>query len=64
MKTRMSVCLSGLPDLPVFDAASEPATLAQRWLSWKEEFELYVTASGLAIPHKKELYCFVSLGIK
>jgi hypothetical protein len=53
MKTRMSVCLSGLPDLPVFDAASEPATLAQRWLTWKKEFELYVTASGISDPTQK-----------
>ena len=43
----MAVCLSGLPGLSALDAVSEPATLVQRWLTWKEEVELYVTASGL-----------------
>ena len=41
------------PGLPVFDAVSEPATLAQRWLTWKDEFELYVTASGISNPTQK-----------
>ena len=36
----MAVCLSGLPGLPAFDAVGEPATLAKRWLTWKDEFEL------------------------
>lgn len=49
----MSVCLSGLPGLPGFDAVGEPATLAQRWLTWKEEFELYVTASGISDSTQK-----------
>ena len=49
----MAVCLSGLPGLPAFDAVCEPATLAQRWLTWKEEFELYVTASGISDPTQK-----------
>ena len=49
----MAVCLSGLPGLPAFDAVGEPATLAQRWLTWKEEFELYVTASGISDPTQK-----------
>ena len=49
----MSVCLSGLPGLPSFDAVGEPATLAQRWLTWKEEFELYVTASGISDSTQK-----------
>ena len=41
----MAVCLSRLPGLLAFDAVGEPATLAQQWLTWKEEFELYVAAS-------------------
>ena len=49
----MSVCLSGLPGLLSFDAVGEPATLAQRWVTWKEEFELYVTASGISDPTQK-----------
>ena len=49
----MAVCLSGLPGLPAFDAVGEPATLAQRWLTWKDEFELYVTASGISDPTQK-----------
>ena len=43
----MAVFLSGLPGLPAFDAVGEPETLAQRWTTWKAEFELYVTASGI-----------------
>ena len=49
----MSVCLSGLTGLPSFDAVGEPATLAQRWLTWKEEFDLYVTASGISNSTQK-----------
>ena len=32
----------------MFDAVGEPATLAQRWITWRAEFELYVTASGIS----------------
>ena len=49
----MAVCLSGLPGLPAIDAVGEPATLAQRWLTWKDEFELSVTASGISDPTGK-----------
>jgi len=54
----MVVCLSGLPGLPAVDAVGEVATLAQRWLTWKEQFELYVTASGISDPIQKERYYF------
>ena len=50
----MAVSLSGLPGLQAFDAVGEPATLAQRWLTWKDEFELYVTASGISDPTQKK----------
>ena len=50
---QMAVCLSGLPGFPAFDVFSEPATLAQRWLTQKEEFELYATASGISDPTQK-----------
>ena len=46
----MAVSLSGLPGLKPFDAVGEPATFAQRWLTWKEEFELFVIASGISDP--------------
>ena len=46
----MAVSLSGLPGLKPFVAVDEPATLAQRWLTWKQEFELYVIASGISDP--------------
>ena len=50
----MTVCLSGLPGLPAFAAVGEPATLAQqRWTTWKAEFELYVTASGISDATQK-----------
>ena len=39
--------------MPAFDAVGEPAALAQRLLTWKEEFELYVTASGISDPTQK-----------
>ena len=47
------MCLSGLPGLPAFDAVGEPATLAQRWTTWKAEFELYVTASRISDATQK-----------
>ena len=50
----MAVSLSRLPGLQAFDAVGEPATLAQRWLTWKDEFELYVTASGISDPTQKK----------
>ena len=46
----MAISLSGLPGLKPFDAVGEPATLAQRWLTWKQEFELYVIAWGICDP--------------
>ena len=49
----MAVYLSGSPGLPTFDAVGEPVTLAQRWLTWEDEFELYVTASGISDPTQK-----------
>ena len=50
----MAVSLSGLPGLQAFDAVGEPATLTQRWLKWKDEFELYITASGISDPTQKK----------
>ncbi|KAK3738593.1 hypothetical protein QZH41_009884, partial [Actinostola sp. cb2023] len=49
----MAVSLSGLTGLKEFDTVGEPATLAQRWKKWKEEFELYVAASGVTDPTQK-----------
>ena len=43
----MAVCLSGLTGPVAFDTVGEPATLWQRWRIWKDEFELFVTASGI-----------------
>ena len=50
---QMAVYLSGSPGLPTFDAVGEPVTLAQRWLTWEDEFELYVTAPGISDPTQK-----------
>ena len=44
----MAVCLTGLTGIKAFDTVGEPATLAQRWKTWKSEFELYVVASGVS----------------
>ena len=49
----MAVALSGLPCIQQFDALGEPATLAQRWLRWEAEFELFVAASGVTLPGQK-----------
>ena len=49
----MAVCLTGLTGIKVFDAVGEPATLAQRWKTWKSEFELYVVASGVSDKTQK-----------
>ena len=51
--TATEVCLSGLPGLLAFDAVGKPATLAQRWITWKAKFELYVTASGISSATQK-----------
>ena len=57
----MAVCLSGLRGLPAFDAVGEPETLAQRWTTWKAEFKLYVTASGIRDATQRELFYFTGL---
>lgn len=36
-----------MPAPKVFDTVGDPATLQQRWSIWKNEFELFVTASGI-----------------
>ena len=46
----MTVRLSGLLGVLAFDAVGEPVTLVQRWITWKEEFKFYVTASGISDP--------------
>ena len=49
----MAVCLTGLTGIKVFHAVGEPVTLAQRWKTWKSEFELYVVASGVSDKTQK-----------
>ena len=49
----MAVCLSGLTGPAAFDTVGEPATLWQRWRIWKDEFEPFVTASGLVDPKQQ-----------
>ena len=49
----MAVCLSGLTGPAAFDTVDEPATLWQRWRIWKDEFELFVTASGIDDPKQQ-----------
>ena len=49
----MAVCLSGLTGPAAFDTVGEPATLWQRWRIWKDEFELFVTASGIDDPKQQ-----------
>ena len=49
----MAVSLSGLPGILHFDVVGEAATLAQRRQKWRDEFELFVTASGLAADKQR-----------
>ena len=49
----MAVCLSGLTGPAAFHTVGEPATLWQRWRIWKDEFELFVTASGIDDPKQQ-----------
>ena len=49
----MAVCLSGLTGPAAFDTVGEPATLSQRWRIWKDEFEHFVTASGIDEPKQQ-----------
>ena len=49
----MAVCLSGLTGPAAFDTVGEPATLWQRWRIWNDEFELFVTASGIDDPKQQ-----------
>ncbi|KAK3723785.1 hypothetical protein QZH41_007092 [Actinostola sp. cb2023] len=44
----MAIALNGLPCISPFDSIGEPATLEQRWTTWKDEFLLYVAASGVS----------------
>lgn len=60
----MAVCLSGLPGLPVFDAIGEPATHAQRWITWRAEFELYITASEISDPTQKRALLLHLAGLR
>jgi len=47
------VCLSGLSGPAAFDTVGEPATLWHRWRIWKDEFELFVTVSGIGDPKQQ-----------
>ena len=58
----MAVYLSGLPGLLAFDAVGEPETLAKRWTTWKAEFELSVTASGISETTQKRAYLLYLAG--
>ena len=53
----MAVCLSGLPGLPVFDAIGEPATHAQRWITWR-------AASGISDPTQKRALLLHLAGLR
>ena len=55
----MAVALSGLPCVKNFDTIGEPATLAQRWKRWKEEFSLFMLASGVTQETQKGLYYYI-----
>ena len=56
------VCLSGLTGPAAFDTVGEPATLSQRWRIWKDEFELFLTASGIADPTQQRALLLHSAG--
>ena len=49
----MSVAISGLPTPSSFDVTGDQGIVAQRWVKWVEEFELYCTASGVTSQTQK-----------
>ena len=49
----MAVALSGLPCVLTFDTVGEPETLSQRWTLWKDQYKLYVAASGISNKAQK-----------
>ena len=36
---------TGMPSIPQFDIVGEPETLAQRWIHWKADFDIYIVAA-------------------
>ena len=55
------IALAGLPAPTAFETIGDQATLAQRWLRWKEEFELYCNASGAVnVTQKRALLLHLS----
>lgn len=58
----MAVCLSGLTGPAAFDTVGEPATLSQRWRIWKDEFELFLAASGVTDPTQQRALLLHSAG--
>lgn len=48
----------------MFDAIGEPVTYAQRWITWRAEFELYVTASGISDPTQKRALLLHLAGLR
>ena len=49
----MAVCLSALTGPAAFDTVGEPATLWHRWRIWKDEFKIFVIASGIDDPKQQ-----------
>ena len=55
------VALAGLPAPSNFETTGDQATLAQRWKRWKDEFELYCSASGVSnLVQKRALLLHLS----
>ena len=50
--------LSGLDGIQHFNTKGDVTTLAQRWKKWKEEFELFLVASGVTKNEQKRALLF------
>ena len=58
---KVLVALAGLPAPSNFEVIGDQSTLAQRWKRWKDEFELYCSASGVSnLVQKRALLLHLS----
>jgi len=49
----MAAFFTDFPSLPQFDATGDACSLSQKWLKWKDRFELYIEAVGVEKDERK-----------
>ena len=56
----MAKVMQNIPCLEPFIIDKSTSTnLDRKWLSYLEEFELFITASGLSEQNQKQHYCYI-----